>query len=140
MATTVLVSEETRDKLAKTRDALGVSSIDEAIQRILQAATPSARVLFARNRMKVLAVCRKYGLKVLIAHGSRARGDATPASDLDLVTTFPDGATAFDFVRAQRELAEAFGCKVDLGSEPAPNSRLARHIKEEGVVLLGARN
>ena len=113
--------------------------MDETIERLLRAAAPSATELFDRKRDAVLAVCTRNRLKRLTAFGSRVRDDRTPASDLDLVTAFPRGTGLLDMIRIQDELSEAFGCKVDLGSEPTAGSRLARHIREEGVVLVGAK-
>lgn len=139
MATTVLVSEATRTRLVAARDALGARSMDEAIGRILRAATPSAAELFARNREKVLRACRRNRLRRLLAFGSRVREDRTPGSDLDLVAHFPPGTSLLDVLRIQDELSEAFGCKVDLGSLPPRGSRLARQVEAEGVVLVGAQ-
>lgn len=139
MATTVLVSESTRARLAAARDALGARSMDEAIERLLRGAAPSAAELFERNRSKVLAACRRNRLKRLTAFGSRVREDRTPASDLDLVAKFPPGTSLLDVARFQDELSEAFGCRVDLGSEPEPGSRLAKRIAAEGVRLVGPK-
>ncbi len=136
MPTTILVSESTRARLAAARDAMGAQSMDEAIGRIMRDATPSANELFDRNRSKVLAVCRRNKLRRLVAFGSRVREDRTPASDLDLVTRFPAKTSMFDVARIQDELSRAFGCAVDLGSEPPAGSRLAKHIEEEGVILV----
>lgn len=139
MPTTVLVSEHTRERLAKARDALGARSMDEAIEKLLRAAAPSAQELFRANRTQVLGVCRRNGLKQLVAFGSRVREDRTPGSDLDLVTRFPKGSTLFDLARIEDELSGAFGCKVDLGAFPEPRSRLAQYIRDEGVALVGPK-
>lgn len=137
--TTVLVSESTRQRLAATRDAFGARSIDETIERLLRKAAPSAGELFEANRAKVLAVCRRNGLKPLTAFGSRVRDDRTPASDLDLVTGFPRGTSLLDVIRIQDELSQAFGCPVHLASEPERGSRLAQRIEAEGVRLVGPK-
>lgn len=113
--------------------------MDEAIEKLLRAAAPSARELFERNKNKVLAVCNRNRLKRLIAFGSRVREDRTPGSDLDLVTQFPPGTSLLDVLRIQDELSAAIGCRVDLGSMPGPGSRLRRHIEAEGVGLVGAK-
>lgn len=117
---------------------MGARSLDETIVRLLRQATPSAQELFERRKKQVLEVCRRNGLRRLVALGSRVREDRSPGSDLDLVTTFPPRTTLLDVVRIQDELTEAFGCRVDLGSTPEPGTRLARHVQAEGVVLVGA--
>jgi predicted nucleotidyltransferase len=84
----------------------------------------------------VEAVCRKHGVSRLVAFGSRVRPDRAPGSDLDLVARLPPGSTLFDLMDLEDELQAVFGCKVDLGSTPDPDSRLARHLAEEGVILV----
>jgi uncharacterized protein len=49
--------------------------------------------------------------------GSVARGEATKASDLDLLVDFDDGASAFDQMNLIADLEEIFGRKVDV-TEP----------------------
>lgn len=136
MATTVLVTEATRKKLASARDAFQAKSINETIERLMREATPTAQQLFADHRRPVEAACRKHGVSRLVAFGSRVRADRAPGSDLDLVAKLPSGSTLFDLMQLQDDLQAAFGCKVDLGSIPDPHSRLAKHIAEEGVVLV----
>lgn len=138
MGTTVFVSPKTRDLLKAAKERLGAKSIDETIRLLLQDSTPDARSLFEAHRDQVLAVCRRWGLRNLTAFGSRARGDAQPDSDLDLVAEFPPGTSLIDLWAIKEELGTAFGCPVDLGSLPSPDSRLARHIQEEGVTLVGS--
>lgn len=136
MGTTVFVSPQTRDLLKAAKKELGAKSIDETIRRLLQKTTPTALDLFRAHEEEVRAVCRKWGLTRLIAFGSRARGDARPDSDLDLVTEFSGGTSLLDVVRIKEELGAAFGCPVDLGSIPPADTRLAAHIREEGVALV----
>lgn len=114
--------------------------MDEAIERLLRSATPSAVELFERNKKRVMEVCRRNRLTGLTAFGSRVREDRSLGSDLDMVTRFPAGTSLLDVVRIQDELSAAFGCPVDLGSEPKPGSRLARNIKAEGVVLVPSKS
>ena len=136
MTTTVMVSKETRDQLNRLKDLYGVPSVDAAIQRVLAEATPDATTLYKRNKRKVDAVCKKYGLKTLIAFGSRVRDDRTPASDLDLVTEFPKGTSLFDVVHITDELSAAFGVKVELSSRSALHRFIQEDIDKEGTRLV----
>ena len=137
MATTIFVSEATRDQLAATKALYGAKSIDEVLNRLLRDAAPTAQDLFRRNKKKVLAACKRNGVTKLVAFGSRVRDDRTPTSDLDLVADFVPGTSLLDLVRTKRELSEAFGCPVDLGDIPDPGTRLADRIAKEGVALVG---
>lgn len=131
-----MVSEATRDHLARVKAVYGAPSIDATIQRLMAAATPDAKALYKTNKRKVDAVCKKYGLKTLIAFGSRVREDRTPGSDLDLVTAFPKGSSLFDLVHAQDDLSEAFGVRVDLGTLQSAHPSFRTMVEQEGARLV----
>ena len=61
-------------------------------------------------------VCRERGVRKLLLFGSRARGDARPDSDVDLIVDYDpaSGMTMFTFMDLEDELARLFaGLKVD---------------------------
>lgn len=69
------------------------------------------------QRQRIADICRRYGVRSLKLFGSAARGDETPASDVDLLVEFaPGGApTGFALVDLQDELSTVFdGRAVDL--------------------------
>ena len=64
-------------------------------------------------------------IKSIVAHhkgtsvaifGSVARGDETADSDIDFLVQFGDGASLFDLVRAELELEQLLGQRVDVVS------------------------
>jgi predicted nucleotidyltransferase len=63
-------------------------------------------------------VCRRHRVRRLGVFGSAARGEATGASDVDLLVEFEKEAqtSLFDMVRLQEELSRLFGRKVDLAT------------------------
>jgi len=100
----------------------------------------------APSRDRVLAVLRSNeaalrarGVETIILFGSRARGEATAASDIDLAfRPGPDfSAGGFDyFARLESlraHLADMLGCPVDLLEEPASRPSLRRAIAEDGL-------
>jgi predicted nucleotidyltransferase len=69
------------------------------------------------QRQHIADICRRYGVRSLKMFGSAARGDETPASDVDLLVEFAPGAapSGFALVDLQDELSSVFGGRaVDL--------------------------
>lgn len=64
------------------------------------------------------ALCEKYHVQSLALFGSVLRDDFRPDSDVDVLVEFePDaGPTLLDLAALQRQLAQAFGRNVDLGT------------------------
>ena len=89
----------------------------EAIQR-LAAARPELATL---------------GVRSLDLFGSVARGEAGPASDVDLLVDFDRPVGLFHFFRVQRRLEEILGCKVDLVMRDAVKRQLRDRIFAEAV-------
>ncbi len=137
MNTTILVSDATRDILAKGRDRFTSPSLDAYIRVVLRDATPMAQDLWKAHRKKAEEICKAHKVKRLIAFGSRVRDDRHPASDLDLVVEMPKTGDITELFKLQDEFADLFGVKVDLGDLPRPDSRLWKHIREDGVALVG---
>jgi predicted nucleotidyltransferase len=137
MNTTVLVSDATRDILAMGRDRFADPSLDAYLRRVLRDATPMATELWKANQKEAEALCKRHKVRRLIAFGSRVRDDRHPASDLDLVVEMPTDGGIRDLFQLEEELGKLLGVKVDLGDMPPKDSRLWRHIQEEGVALVG---
>jgi len=71
----------------------------------------------ARQRQEIAKICHRYGVRRLQMFGSAARGDDTPASDVDLLVEFAPGQvpTGFALVDLQDALSLVFhGRAVDL--------------------------
>ena len=98
------------------------------------------------SRAELIAVLRSHetdlrarGVETIALFGSRVRGEATEASDVDLA--FRPGARfsagGFDHfgrLESLREhLVDLLGCDVDLVEEPVVRPQLRRIIAEEGV-------
>jgi uncharacterized protein len=73
------------------------------------------------------------GLKRLSLFGSTARGEATPASDIDLAVTLGEGARIdlFRFAAISEQLSRLLDAKVDLVVEPARNPRMQGEIDRD---------
>jgi predicted nucleotidyltransferase len=80
-------------------------------------------------------LCRDYQVKELCIFGSTARGEAGPASDVDLLVEFlPDAEIGLlDFSGLSLDLSQLFGKKVDLvsrnGLKPAIRNEVLREAR-----------
>ena len=83
----------------------------------------------SRNKRGLQAL----GLKRLSLFGSTARGDAGPASDVDLSVTLDEdaGIDLFRFAALSEQLSKMLDAKVDLVVEPARNPRFQREIDRD---------
>ena len=131
MGTTVWLSSATREDLRRLQAQLGLGSVDAAVRHLLARPAIDARTLFAVHRKAILAILRRHGLHGLAAFGSRARGDATVASDLDLAAMVTAGAGPMAVLAAESDLEDALGMPVNLVELPNPTVEAA--IAREGV-------
>lgn len=74
------------------------------------------RTLVNTNREQIKAIVARHHGKSVALFGSVARGEETPSSDLDFLVDFDVGASLFDLVRIEMDLAELLGCDVDVVS------------------------
>jgi predicted nucleotidyltransferase len=94
----------------------------QSIKRQLREALPRLREEFAVKR--------------LYLHGSRARGEAGPESDLDVLVDFEDSeagrqVSLLDFIALNQELERLLGMEVDLGERKALRGPAGKAIEQE---------
>lgn len=87
---------------------------------------------------EILRVAEAAGASNVRVFGSRARGDARPDSDLDLLMTFARGTTLFDLARLKRTLEERLGIRVDILTEGSLHPLLRERILAEAQPLVAA--
>ncbi len=75
----------------------------------------------------------QHGVKSLAVFGSVARGEATPASDLDVLVEFSRPVGLFEFIRLKYYLEELTHCRVDLVTDDALRPALRERILSEAV-------
>lgn len=76
-------------------------------------------------------VRERFGVRELAVFGSVARGEATAASDLDVLVDFEGPATFDRFMGLKLFLEDAFGRRVDLVTRPALKPRIRDRILAE---------
>lgn len=90
---------------------------------------------------RAIPVLLKYGIVRAGFFGSRARGDHSPDSDLDILIECPTDRkfSLFDLVELQDELTDVLAIQVQLAEYGSPNERfLARALADEITFLPSA--
>jgi uncharacterized protein len=91
--------------------------------------------ILREKREAILEIARRYGASDVRIFGSVARGDATDASDLDLIVRFEPGRTLLDHGGLVMDLRELLGMRVDVIDEDAMRPRFREHAMTEAVSL-----
>jgi len=91
------------------------------------------------DKARLAAICDKYGIAELKVFGSRARGEATPDSDIDILYTLQPGRRlGWEIEQLTDELTELFGHKVDLVSLRALHPLLRPSVLAEALPVYAA--
>ena len=91
--------------------------------------------LLERHRDSILDLAKRHGVRSVRVFGSRARGDASDGSDLDLLIEpgetrsffFPGGLVA--------DLEDLLGCRVDVVTPAALEPAIREAVLQEARVL-----
>lgn len=67
--------------------------------------------------------------------GSVARGEDTPASDVDLLVEFKITPGLLDFIALENKFVEVLGRKVDLATEQSLHPRIRQNVLKDLKVL-----
>ena len=87
------------------------------------------------HRDAILEIASRYGASDIRVFGSVARGDATDASDLDLIVRFEPGRSLLDHGGLVMDLRELLGRRVDVIDEEGMRPRFRKHVMKEAIPL-----
>ena len=82
----------------------------------------------------VAPIAHRYGVERIFLFGSRARGDNTPGSDIDLRVD-RGGAKGFALGGLYEDLSEAFHVDLDLLTTGSLDEDFLQKIRQEEVLL-----
>lgn len=89
----------------------------------------------AERRDEILRLANLYHTGNVRVFGSVARGDATDASDVDLLVNTRPGCSLLDLGGLLEDLKELLGCPVDLVTEDGLKPRLRERVLREALPL-----
>jgi uncharacterized protein len=87
------------------------------------------------RRADILRVTRRYGAHHVRVFGSRARGDARPDSDLDLLVDLEPGRDLLDLIAIKQDIEDMLGQSVDVVTEAALSPYLRERVLHQAVPL-----
>ena len=76
-------------------------------------------------------IARTHGAMSVRVFGSRARGDESPGSDLDLLVRLEPGRSLLDLIAIKQDLEDMLHCAVDVVSEAGLSPYLRDRILAE---------
>ncbi len=96
-------------------------------------------VSLAFDQQRLAEICQRYGVVRLDVFGSVSRGDATDASDIDVLYELaPEAKLGWTIETLAGELADVFGRQVDLVSRRSLHERLRDRVIAEARPLYAA--
>jgi hypothetical protein len=87
------------------------------------------------KREEILRIAKGHGAKNIRVFGSRARGDAGPGSDLDLLVDLEPGRSLLDHAALIVDLEALLGCRVDVAVERGLRARIRERVLVEALPL-----
>jgi len=90
----------------------------------------------AEIKARATPVLKKHDIAEASVFGSMARGEDTPASDVDILVRFNRQGNLFEFIGAKLDLEDALGRRVDLVEEGALRPEFRQHINQEKVRII----
>ena len=91
--------------------------------------------LLGAYRGAVLEIARRHGARNVRIFGSTARGEATPASDVDVLVTMDKGRSLLDLCALGNDLEDLLQRKVDVVTEPGLSPHMRERILREALPL-----
>ena len=89
----------------------------------------------SNKRNDIIKVAANHGARNLRVFGSVARGETTPASDLDLLINLDPGRTLLDLIAVKQDLEDLLGCAVDVVTEDAVSPHIRDQVLKDAVSL-----
>lgn len=84
---------------------------------------------------EILRIAHSHGAHTVRVFGSRARGDASATSDLDLLVALESGRSLLDVIAIKQDLEDLLGCAVDVVTEGGLSPYLRDRVLAEALPL-----
>ena len=87
------------------------------------------------KRNEILTIAARHGAKNLRIFGSVARGEASEASDVDVLIKLEPGRSLLDLIAMKQDLEDLLGFAVDVVTEDAVSPYIREQVLKEAVSL-----
>lgn len=91
--------------------------------------------VLSSKREEILRVAERYGAQEVRVFGSRARGEAKPDSDFDILVTVGERASLLDIIAIKQDLEDLLGATVHVVTEDAISPYIRERVLREAVRL-----
>jgi predicted nucleotidyltransferase len=91
--------------------------------------------LISERAEEIRRIASQHGALRVRVFGSRARGEASLSSDLDLLVDFQPGRDLLDLIALKQDLEQLLGCHVDIVEEEGLSPYLRQRVVEEARPL-----
>lgn len=95
----------------------------------------TAGELIRAHRADIVRVARSHKAKGVRVFGSAARGEATQASDIDLLVAMKPGADLLDIVAIKQDLEDLLGLPIDIVTENSISPYMRDEVLKEAIDL-----
>jgi uncharacterized protein len=106
---------DSQTRIARLRALLEEESVEPTLHALRE------------RRSEILAVAERRKASNVRVFGSVSRGDSDVESDVDFLVEMAPGATLFDLIGLEQDLADLLGRPVDVLTENA----ISRHMRED---------
>ena len=97
--------------------------------------TASLSEILAQLKSMLPMLREKYQVHTLEVFGSYARGEEQEGSDLDLLITYDEAPSLFQFVALENFLSDELNVKVDLVMKDSLKPAIGKYILEEAQAI-----
>jgi len=91
--------------------------------------------LTEEQRVQITAITRQHGAHSVRVFGSRARGQSSETSDLDLLVEMENGRSLLDLIDLEHALEAALGVPVDVLTTKSLSPYLRESVEKDAVAL-----
>jgi hypothetical protein len=91
--------------------------------------------VFSQQRHQIIQIASGHGASNIRVFGSRARGDDTTDSDLDILVELEPGRTLLDLVAIKQDLGDLLGCQVDVVTEASISPYIREQVLKDAIRL-----